>query len=142
MCIVSAPQSCCCRALSCQKEEIMIWMNLIGMEKLIIMEPKTKTETPGAKRRRLPEEYICIAPDESPQVFDWLNGAEMNGEKEVAEVHLRLCFHCQEAVARRLRIDEAFRKSARRYLHLTRPEEERQVKTGNPSKSMKAGGRR
>ena len=124
----------------------MIRINLVGTERYFAMTPKTKKETPGVRRRRrLPEEYICIAPKEAPQVFDWLNGAGANGDKEVAEVHLRLCFHCQETVARLIRIDEEFRKRAGRCLHRassgneqsTEPYHDTELET---PKSMKARG--
>ena len=139
----------------------MISMNL-GTEKVYIMTPKQKIKgSAGAKRRRrsLPKEYICIAPNDSQLVFDWLNGACDAANKEAAEVHLRLCFHCQEAVARLMRIDEQFRIKAGRCLHRNHQGNEESVRTTgvadapelsqneidadhqNPSKSMKAGGK-
>lgn len=141
----------------------MICMNLIGTERFLDMGSKTKMETPGGarRRRRLPRKYICIAPDEAPELFDWLNSAGRHGEREVAEAHLGLCFHCQETVARMLRMDEEFRKKAGRCLHLSssgnkppmktahaagahglnRTESHRQLEDGKSSRSMKAGGR-
>jgi len=128
------------------EEETMIRINLVNTERYVAMTPKTKKETPGVRRRRrLPKEYVCIAPEESPQVFDWLNGAGTNGDKEVAEVHLRLCFHCQESVARLIRIDEEFRNRARRCLHRTSSENEQSSEPYHDTeaetpKSMKARG--
>ena len=136
----------------------MIFINLIGTEKFFAMEPKTRTkEEPVASRptRRLPNKFICIDPSEAPQVIDWLNGAGVVGDREVVEVHLRLCFHCQEVVVHRMQIDEEFKKRAGRCLHLSSHDEHRiglVHETGarsnchddcdhaNPSKSMKVGG--
>ena len=138
----------------------MIRINL-GTEKVRIMTPKMKEARLGAKRGRpLPKEYICIAPDEAQLVFDWLNGAAGEEIKEIAKVHLRLCFHCQEAVSNLMRIDEEFRDKAGRSLHQTNSQNEHSIEASraaaahecnrnetddedhdNPSRSMKAGGR-
>jgi hypothetical protein len=104
----------------------MVYLNMIRSETKLIMKPQSTKKKVGAKRRRrpLPEEYICIAPAEAPLVFDWLNGAGFEADKEFAEIHLKLCFHCQEAVARWMMLDEKFRVNAKRCLHLsTRPSE-------------------
>ena|ERR1051326_759447 len=142
----------------------MIYMNLNGTEKFVTMKPKTRIEEkPGAKQRirLLPTEFICIAPSEAPQVLDWLNGSSNEAENEIAEIHLRLCFHCQEVVARLMRINEEFSKRVGRCLHLASLRNKQLLSTAqmagahgsnhtkshedpddvNPSKSMKAGGR-
>lgn len=75
-------------------------------------------EKPGAKGRPrpVPDQYICIAEDEAPEVFDWLNCVS-DADPEIGEIHLRLCFHCQEAVATRMTVDKEFRVRVRRCLH-------------------------
>lgn len=99
----------------------MVYINMIRRETELIMKPQNTMKKAGAKRRRrpLPEQYICIAPAEAPLVFDWLNGAGIEADKELAEIHLKLCFHCQEAVARWMIVDEKFKANAKRCLHLS-----------------------
>jgi anti-sigma factor ChrR (cupin superfamily) len=55
----------------------------------------------------LPTEYICIDPEEATQLFDYLNGAGGDVDKEAAAAHLGLCFSCQDAVARRRDLNRA-----------------------------------
>ena len=100
----------------------MVYLNLIRLETEFIMRSQsTMKKKPGAKRRRrpLPGQYLCIAEAEAPLVFDWLSGAGTEADRELAEIHLRLCFHCQEAVAQLMVLDEKFRASAGRSLHLS-----------------------
>ena len=100
----------------------MLYINLGGTEKVIIMKPRTEgtSKNPRIKRRkrRLPEQFICIAQEDAWMVFDWLNGVGLEANQEVAQVHLRLCFHCQEAVAKMMKLDDEFRARAGRSLHL------------------------
>jgi len=55
----------------------------------------------------LPIEYSCIDPEEATHLFDYLNGAASDLDKESLTAHLGLCFSCQEAVARRKNLDKA-----------------------------------
>jgi len=54
----------------------------------------------------LPIEYSCIDPEEATHLFDYLNGAASDLDKESLTAHLGLCFSCQEAVARRKNLDK------------------------------------
>jgi hypothetical protein len=40
------------------------------------------------------------------RLFDYLNSSNESVDKEAALAHLALCFHCQEAVARLIKIDK------------------------------------
>ena len=94
----------------------MIFINLVR-ERPNMKPQKLRLEVePNAKQRPDPEPYVCIAEDEAPEVFDWLNGVS-DADAEVGEVHLRLCFHCQEAVARMMTLNKEFRTRVRRCLH-------------------------
>ena len=128
----------------------MICINLVETES--VMKAKTKTEeTQSAKReaQELPTDYLCIEPREEKIVFNWLNGIGSEADREVAEVHLRLCYRCQETVVQVMKINEEFKHNARRFLHLAQIRYERLTPlhsadeaTGDtrPSKSMKMGG--
>jgi|ERR1041384_1700694 hypothetical protein len=95
----------------------MIFINLIEERPIMKTENSAIRKKPGGKGRRpIPEQYICIAEDEAPEVFDWLNGVS-DADQEIAEIHLRLCFHCQEAVATMMTLDAEFRARVRRCLH-------------------------
>lgn len=54
----------------------------------------------------LPKNFVCVDPEEATQLFDYLNGAAEGVDKEAAAIHLRLCFNCQDAVARLKNIDK------------------------------------
>jgi hypothetical protein len=132
-------------------KDTMICINLSETEP--VMKAKTKTEetqSAGGEAQELPTEYLCIEPREEPLVFDWLNGIGNEANGEIAEVHLRLCFRCQEKVVHLMKIDEEFKKNAGRSLHLASSRNERRLNGPhpvdedtdhfNPSQSMKAGG--
>jgi hypothetical protein len=119
----------------------------------VVMKAKTKTEETrgaGSEAQELPTEYLCIEPSEEHLVFDWLNGIGSEANREIAEVHLRLCFRCQETVVHLMKINEEFKKNAGRCLHRASLRNERRLNGPhpadedtdhfNPSKSMKAGG--
>jgi len=129
----------------------MIRINLSETES--VMKAKTKTEeTQSAEReaQELPTDYLCIEPREERIVFDWLNGMGSEADREVAEVHLRLCYRCQETVVHLMEINEEFKTIAGRFLHLARARYEHGLTTRHPadeviddihpSKSMKMGG--
>ena len=131
----------------------MIFLNPIRTEKYLAMNTNTQTEEksdPNQRSRQLPDKYICIAEDESAKVIHWLNGAGSDADKEIAEVHLRLCFHCQEVVVHMMKTDEEFKKRAGRCLHLARRQDSQRNAArrngtksqdlGDPSKSLKARG--
>lgn len=71
-------------------------------------------EVPTAEPRQLPDEYVCIAPDEAVQLFDYLNKADDKVDQELVAVHLGLCLHCQEAVAALTTLDSTLRKRRRK----------------------------
>jgi len=56
--------------------------------------------------RPLPKEFRCIDQEEAVRLFDYLNSSNESVDKEAALAHLALCFHCQEAVARLIKIDK------------------------------------
>ena len=62
---------------------------------------QSKKQAHGKRRtRRMPSRYVCVDPEESARVFDYLNG--INGSKsgkEKALVHLNLCLRCKDAAA-------------------------------------------
>ena len=140
----------------------MVEINLIGTENAQFMEPKRdfRDRQAGTRRRaiRLPEEYVCIAPRDAPEVFEWLKGRP--ADAEAAEVHLRLCFNCQEAVRNLMHVDEEFRNRAGRCLHAGSSQNRRAMSAtatnsadlgdasaqqaahdhGDPSQCMKVGG--
>jgi len=129
----------------------MTSINLIKTE--FVMKAKTKIEeTESAKReaQELPTDYLCIEPRETDIVFNWLNGIGSEADGDVAEVHLRLCYRCEETVVHLMEINEEFKKNAGRYLHLARTRHEQRLTTlhpadevtddTHPSKSMKMGG--
>lgn len=94
-------------------------LDLFRTERIFVMEHNKKKKKPGTRRRTrpLPEQFICIAPTEAPLVFDWLKGAGSEAQNEIAEIHLRLCFQCQEAVITMMRLNSEFRENVRRFLH-------------------------
>jgi hypothetical protein len=94
----------------------MIFINLLKERPTMKPQEFRIEDEPGAKRRPDPEPYVCIAEDEAPQVFDWLNGVS-DADPEIGEIHLRLCFHCQEAVATMMTLDKEFKGRVRRCLH-------------------------
>lgn len=96
----------------------MVLINLLRERPNMKPEKFRVDDEPGAKQRPhpVPEQYVCIAEDEAPEVFDWLNGVS-DADPEIGEIHLRLCFHCQEAVATRMTVDKEFRGRVRRCLH-------------------------
>ena len=74
--------------------------NLPGMENVFPMKPERQSEKEPSRgiRRRLPESFVCIAPDEAMHVFEFINGSIQEHEKEIAKLHFCLCLHCQEMV--------------------------------------------
>ena len=132
-------------------KEAMICMNLSETES--VMKAKTKTEeTQRAKQeaQELPTDYLCIEPREEDIVFNWLNGVGSEDDRDVAEVHLRMCYRCQETVVHLMEINEEFKRNAGRFLHLAGTRHEQRLTTLHPgdegpdnihpSKSMKMGG--
>lgn len=51
----------------------------------------------------VPEDFICIDPEQKPVVLDFLKGSEQD-LKEAALLHLRLCLHCREMAETVLKI--------------------------------------
>ena len=102
----------------------------IGMERLRTMKPpktgkKRKRGSRPATRHRvhpIPDDYICVAPAEAVQLFDWLNRKGPESDKEIATLHLRLCLHCQEIVAKLMMLGDAANTDALECLHLAQEE--------------------
>ena len=108
--------------LAAQTIESMSYLNTARMENVFPMKPETRPRTKGSKpgiRRQLPDNFICIAPEEARHVLDWLNGSALEHEKEIAVLHFNLCLHCQEAVAELKLIKEALTENAKESLHLS-----------------------
>jgi hypothetical protein len=61
------------------------------------------------RSKRLPDDYLCIAPEESLMVFDYLRGRE-DVDKIIVAHHVHLCVRCQQTVMSLKDIDNA-RKS-------------------------------
>jgi len=70
---------------------------------------KKSKRVSGAAKRRLPDNYICIAPEESLMVFDYLNGRRDVDEKLVA-LHLNLCHQCQDTADSMRVLNEAVKE--------------------------------
>lgn len=64
----------------------------------------------GATKRRLPDNYICIAPEESLIVFDYLNGQRQDVDEKLVALHLNLCLQCQETADSLRVIDDAIKE--------------------------------
>lgn len=47
----------------------------------------------------LREDYICVDPERGLFLFDYINRLLSNEERSEFEVHLLICFHCQEELA-------------------------------------------
>lgn len=73
------------------------------------LKAKSNNHKPGSAAV-LPTEFVCIDEDEAVAVFDYLNGADDNVDKELIAVHLQLCFDCQEAVVALLALNPAARQ--------------------------------
>lgn len=98
-----------------QRFEFEFLSNTRGLEIFPMKEGlKKKKPAPGI-RRQLPEDFVCIAPDESKHVVDWLSGLAGEHEKEIAQLHYHLCLHCQEATRQLIR--KAVSGSPKEYLH-------------------------
>lgn len=54
----------------------------------------------------LPNNYICIAPEESQIVFNYLIGQE-DADEAIVTLHVKLCARCQETIMRFQDIDRA-----------------------------------
>jgi hypothetical protein len=63
----------------------------------------------GTAKRRLPDNYICIAPEESLMVFDYLNGRR-DVDKKLVALHLNLCHQCQDAADSMRVMDDAVKE--------------------------------
>ncbi|HLL70930.1 MAG TPA: hypothetical protein VK363_05820 [Pyrinomonadaceae bacterium] len=74
-----------------------------------------------AEKPEVPEDFICIDPEQKPLVFDFLNGFKQE-LKEAALIHLRLCLHCREIAATVLKINRYLEPKSGQYLHPERPE--------------------
>jgi hypothetical protein len=59
-----------------------------------------------SRSRPLPDNYICIAPEESLMVFDYLRGRE-DVDKTLVALHVHLCLHCHETIMSLKDIDKA-----------------------------------
>jgi len=60
-------------------------------------------------KQPLPDDYVCIAPEESLMVFDYLNGRK-NVDKRLVALHVNLCDQCQETVKALKNIDESLKE--------------------------------
>lgn len=69
-----------------------------------------------AEKPEVPEDFICIDPEQKPLVFDFLNGFEQN-LKETVLLHLRLCLHCREIAGTVLKINRYLEPKSGHYLH-------------------------
>jgi hypothetical protein len=65
----------------------------------------------------LPEDYICIDEEETALVFDCLDGGGSAEERAVADMHLKLCLHCQEAAAALIKLRSKIEARAPHCLH-------------------------
>lgn len=91
-------------------------LNFLGMENVPMRpENRQKKKPSPSARRRLPENYVCIAPDEAQHVIDFIIGSDHRHE-EIAKLHFHLCLHCQEKVARLHLINKAA-KDRKELLH-------------------------
>lgn len=73
------------------------------------------------EKPEVPEDFICIDPEQKPLVFDFLNGFKQD-LKEVALLHLRLCLHCREMAATVLKINRYLEPKSGHYLHAKKSE--------------------
>lgn len=64
----------------------------------------------------VPEDFICIDPEQQPLVFDFLNNSNQD-IKETALMHLELCLHCREVAATIIKIKKYLELGPRHYLH-------------------------
>ncbi len=62
------------------------------------------------RSKPVPDEYVCIAPDESLMVLDYLRGHE-DVDKRLVALHVHLCARCQETVMNLKDIDEALKET-------------------------------
>lgn len=60
-------------------------------------------------KQPLPEDFVCIAPEESLMVFDYLYGRR-NVDKRLVALHVNLCDQCQENVKTLKNIDETLKE--------------------------------
>ncbi|HEX8847748.1 MAG TPA: hypothetical protein VF791_24115 [Pyrinomonadaceae bacterium] len=79
---------------------------------------KVKKKRGGTQDEKpeVPEDFICIDPEQKPLVFDFLNGFKQE-LKEAALLHLRLCLHCREIAATVLKINRYLEPKSGNYLH-------------------------
>jgi len=64
--------------------------------------PQSKPQPP----QPLPNNYVCIAPEESQIVFNYLSGLE-DADEAIVTLHVKLCARCQETIMRFQDIDRA-----------------------------------
>lgn len=60
-------------------------------------------------KQALPDDFVCIAPEESIMVFDYLYGRN-KVDKQLVALHVNLCDQCQENVKALKDIDEALKE--------------------------------
>lgn len=60
-------------------------------------------------KQALPDDFVCIAPEESLMVFDYLYGRK-NVDKKLVALHVNLCDQCQESVKALRDIDESLKE--------------------------------
>jgi len=58
------------------------------------------------RSKPVPDDFECIAPEESLIVFDFLRGRD-DVDKRLAAIHVNLCAQCYETVMNLKDIDEA-----------------------------------
>lgn len=73
------------------------------------------------EKPEVPEDFICIDPEQKLLVFDFLNGFKQD-VKNIALLHLKLCLHCREIAATVLKINRYLEPKSGHYLHAEKPE--------------------
>lgn len=77
---------------------------------------RKKCDGTEAEQPEVPEDFICIDPEQKSLVFDFLNGFNQEVE-ELAMLHLRLCLYCREIAATHLKINRYLEPKTGYYLH-------------------------